>query len=58
MLGLATHALLQLYAILMVRGNNSLCATPLLRHPTTKARIHGLHSLMQLASLLLPGTRC
>lgn len=55
MLGLAAHAALQLYALAMVRSNGSLCAAPLLLHPASKARIHGMHSIMRLATLGLPG---
>ena len=54
-LGLAAQISLQLYALAMVRSNRSLCAAPLLMHPTSKARIHTLHSVMRLATLGLPG---
>ena len=54
-LGLLPQAALQLYAVVMVRGNRSVCAAPLLMHATSKARIHTLHSVMRLVALLLPG---
>ncbi|PRW58844.1 MAD2L1-binding isoform X2 [Chlorella sorokiniana] len=54
-LPLSAHLLLQLYAVLMVRGNSSLCAAPLLRDPLTRARISRFHSAMGLLAYMLPG---
>lgn len=55
MLGLLPHAALQLYALAVVRSNRSLCTTPLLAHPVSKARVNSLHNVMRLAALALPG---
>lgn len=55
LLPLVPHMLLQIYSCAMVRSNHSLCAAPLLRHPTTTARIHAFHTAMQLAAMALPG---
>ncbi|KAL4419852.1 hypothetical protein ABPG75_006950 [Micractinium tetrahymenae] len=48
--------LVQVYSVALVRANDSLCATPLLAHPATAARISALHQAMHLASMVLPGS--
>ncbi|KAL4430336.1 hypothetical protein ABPG77_002142 [Micractinium sp. CCAP 211/92] len=53
---LMPHLLLQACSVAMVRANGSLCATPLLSHPATAARISSFHQAMYLASMLLPGS--
>lgn len=39
----------------MVRSNPSLCSSALTTHPLTQHRMRGVHDLLHLAGMLLPG---
>lgn len=52
---LVPQMLLQVYAVAMIRSNNTLCATPLLSAPLTTQRIRRFHSLLHIFSQALPG---
>lgn len=44
-----------MYSVGMVRSNPSLCSATLTTHPLSQQRIRGLHDLLHLAGMLLPG---
>lgn len=46
---------LLLYSVAMVRSNPSLCSSALTTHPLTQQRMRGVHDLLHLAGMLLPG---